>query len=355
MIPCGTSGTSPFCAPARDTSCSRARGFGRIALWLLLAALMLGSTAVSPMVSTSSASLLHDAWPNAPARRLELLGRGIGIVFSPDLSVPDNCRFYQALGFACFQDADWSHVLDQVHRYNVLYPEKRLSTLILETHGTNGNGLKLQDSYDPVAERSYISVGALQERLAPDGIRYVIISACNSGRLLRPEIYKRLNRNNGDRLFLPATRGIVDASRDFEPESSPTTIITPVSSHIETTLVGSVAELSPAARAALLRSVRTLMIVPPREFAVSDMMVQMVTRDSRLELTVNSYVEDLSRQTEPVDLSEGLFRRFITYLNAVAAREEATTHMATSSRRVKPKPKRAGKAAPHRAQPAPGR
>ena len=355
MIPCGTSGRGLYCAPAPDVSRGRPHGFGRFRLSILLAALILGSGALSPLfsLSSSSTSLLRDAWPNAPARRIELLGRGIGIVFSPDLSVPDNCRFYRALGFACFQEADWSRVLDQVHRYNVLYPEKTLSTLILETHGTNGNGLKLQDSYDPGAERSYISVGALQQRLAPDGIRYVIISACNSGRLLRPEIYKQLDRNNGDKLFLPATRGIVDASSDFDPESSPTTIVTPVSSHIETTLVGSVAELSPAARAALLRSVRSLMIAPPQEFAVSDMMVEMVTRDSRLELTANSYVEDLSRQTEPADLSEELFRRFVTYLNAVAAREEATTHMAASSKRAKPK--RAGKAAPHRTQFAPGR
>ena len=80
------------------------------------------------------------------------IGRGIGVVFSPDLSVPDNCRFYQSLGFACFQGADWEVILDDVHRYNVLYPERRIFTLVLETHGTNGNGLKLQTSYDPAAD-----------------------------------------------------------------------------------------------------------------------------------------------------------------------------------------------------------
>lgn len=322
-------------------------------VWLLLGTILLTSGVVCPLfpLGSSSANLLRDAWPNAPARRLELLGRGIGIVFSPDLSVPDNCRFYQALGFACFQEADWSRVLDQVHRYNVLYPEKQLSTLVLETHGTNGNGLKLQQSYDPAADRSYISVGALQERLAPDGIRYVIISACNSGRLLRPEIYNRLDPNNGDRLFLPATRGIVDASPEFDSRGNPTLIITPVSSHIETTLVGAVAELSAGARRVLLRSARTLMIVPPKEFAVSDMMAQMVTRDSRLELTADSYVDDLSRQTQSVDTSEQLFRRFVTYLNAVAARQEATTHLASTHKKGKPKATRKG---PARAASAPG-
>lgn len=322
----------------------------RLVMFVAIAALW--SAPISALSATST-NLLREAWPNAPARRMELLGRGIGIVFSPDLSVPNNCLFYRALGFACFQDADWLRVLDQIHRYNVLYPEKPLSTLVLETHGTNGNGLKLQDSYDPLADRSYISVGALQERLAPDGIRHVIVSACNSGRLLRPAIYNRIDRNNGDKLFLPATRGIVDASDDFHPEGNPTTILTPVSSHIETTLVGSITELSPTARQILVRSARSLMIAPPKEFAVSDMLVQMVTRDSRLELTANRYVDELSRQTEPVDLSEGLFRRFITYLNAVAAREEVTTHLAARGGKGKAKPSK--KPAAHAAVPAPGR
>src|SRR5205807_2394582 len=129
--------------------------------------------------------------------RIDQIGHGIGVVFSPDLSVSDNCRFYQALGFACFQDADWSRVLDEIHRYNIDHPDRRISTLILETHGTNGNGLKLQRSYNPQAERSYISVGALQQRLEPEGIYNVMISACNAGRLLRPYIYNQLDPYNG--------------------------------------------------------------------------------------------------------------------------------------------------------------
>ncbi len=348
----------PGVVPRRD-GCSAGRRPSKSDVapirFVLLGLIFLVSGTLPPLfaLEPTSASLLRDAWPNVPARRLELMGKGIGIVFSPDLSVPDNCRFYRSLGFACFQEADWSRVLDQVHRYNVLYPEKQLSTLVLETHGTNGNGLKLQQSYDPAADRSYISVGALQEHLAPDGIRFVIISACNSGRLLRPEIYNRLDPNNGDKLFLPATRGIVNASRDFDPQGNTALIITPLSSHIETTLVGTISELSIAARQALLRSARTLMVPPPKEFAVSDMMAQMVTRDSRLELTTNSFVDDLSRQTESVDRSEQLFRRFITYLNAIAAREEAATHLASAHKNAKTKtarkaPARASAPSPRR-------
>jgi hypothetical protein len=269
----------------------------------------------------SSLRLLDRAWPDVASRRVNEIGRGVGVVFSPDLSVADNCRFYESLGFACFQDADWEKVLDAVHRHNVLYPERRIFTLILETHGTNGNGLKLQTSYAPDAERSYISAGALQQRLEPEGIYYVIISACNSGRLLRPAIYNQLDPNNGDKLFLPATKGIVNASPDFVASRSAVMIITPESSHIETTLVGKIAELSPSARRAITDSAKSLGIIPPTEFAVSDMMTGMLTRDSHLLLSSGSYVDQLSRAAAPVDRSEQLFTKFVRYVNAVAAKQ----------------------------------
>jgi hypothetical protein len=272
-------------------------------------------------IDIASAGLLNHAWPNVASTRISDIGRGIGVVFSPDLSVDDNCRFYQSLGFACFQGADWEKVLDDVHRYNVLYPERRIFTLVLETHGTNGNGLKVQTSYDPDAERSYVSAGALQQKLEPEGIYYVIISACNSGRLLRPSIYNQLDPNNGDKLFLPATKGIVNASPDFIASRSAVTIITPQSSHIETTLVGKVAELSPASRRAITESARTLGIVPPKEFAVSDMMVAMLTRDPQLRLDSGTYVDELSRDTAPVDRSEQLFTKFVRFVNRVAAKQ----------------------------------
>lgn len=277
------------------------------------------------LLTTSAAALdngprlLDRAWPALPVRSVSAIGSGIGVVFSPDLSVPDNCRFYEALGFACFQGDDWEKILDDVHRHNVLYPERRIFTLVLETHGTNGNGLKLQTSYDPDAGRSYISAGALQQRLEPEGIYYVIISACNSGRLLRPAIYNQLDPNNGDKLFLPATNGIVNASPDFVASRSAVTIITPQSSHIETTLVGKVAELSVSSRRAITEASRNLGITPPKEFAVSDMMVAMLTRDPHLQLTAGTYVDQLNREMSTVDRSEQLFRKFVRFVNGVAA------------------------------------
>ncbi|MBV9067245.1 MAG: hypothetical protein JO093_17235 [Acidobacteria bacterium] len=291
----------------------------------LLPLLCLVAAVRGAALDNSSLHLLDRAWPDVASRNVSEIGRGVGVVFSPDLSVPDNCRFYESLGFACFQDADWEKVLDAVHRHNVLYPERRIFTLILETHGTNGNGLKLQTSYDPDAGRSYISAGALQQRLEPEGIYYVIISACNSGRLLRPAIYNQLDPNNGDKLFLPATKGIVNASPDFVASRSAVMIITPESSHIETTLVGKIAELSPSARRAITDSAKSLGIKPPTEFAVSDMMTAMLTRDSQLQLSSGSYVDELSRAAATVDRSEQLFTKFVRYVNAVSAKQYPPT------------------------------
>ncbi len=304
-------------------------------LSLVTVLLLLCTSRAASALEPSSIHLLNSAWPDAPAAKVSEIGRGIGVVFSPDLSVPGNCRFYEALGFACFQDADWNRVLDGVHQHNVLYPERRIFTLVLETHGTNGNGLKLQTSYAPTADRSYISVGALQERAEPEGIYYVIISACNSGRLLRPYIRDELDPYNGDRLFLPATCGLLNASPDFDSSRSPVTIIAPESSHIETTLVGAIRELAPQTRRVIAASARALRFVPPTQFAISDMMMQILIRDPRLQLVVGEPVDVLSPEVAPVDRSEELFRFFVTYLKAVAHEQAASkvAQQAKSARR----------------------
>src|SRR5262249_3695321 len=109
------------------------------------------------------------------------------------------------------------------------------------------------------------------------------------------------------------------------------TILTPRSSHIEATLVGSVSELAPRTRNAIVASARALHITPPAQFAVSDMMGQMLTRDSRLELAANRYGEDRSEVIKPADSSEALFKKFVNYLNAAAAREKVTSRVAQRS------------------------
>jgi hypothetical protein len=268
--------------------------------------------------------LLAKAWPASSVAGLRDVGAGVGIVFSPDLSVTGNCNFYAALGFACFESADWLEILSGIHAWNLANPGHRIKTLILETHGTNGNGLKVQTGKKDGDDRSYISVGALQEWLEPVGVRHIIISACNSGRLLRPEIYLKLDRNNGDKLFLPATRGIIDATDSFDPARNPITVITPGASQIETTLVGSLRELAPSTREAIEQAAKAHGVKLPTQFAISEMLIKMLLRDPSLELRTGAWVEELSKiQTSP-QASERIFNAFVAHLNYVAARDPRT-------------------------------
>ena len=290
------------------------------------------------MADDATSVLIARVWPYNPYARLSETGHGVGIVFTPDLSVPGNCRFYESLGFACFEDADWSRVLDDIRLHNIFHPENRIRTLLLETHGTNGNGLKLQRGHDPNADRSYISVGALQERLEPDGIRYIIISACNSGRLLRPSIYRTLDPNPGDKLFLPPTCGIVSASAGFDPSRSRVTVIAPGASHIETSLAGYVRELAPVTRKLIADAAKAKHIRPPVQFAVSDMLMEMLLRDPNLTLTTSGYVDALSKEVQPETASEALYKSFVGYLDGLARRELPSFKVATATK-AKPKPR----------------
>lgn len=291
---------------------------------ILLALLLLAATASAERTEV----LLAKAWPAPPVASLEGIGSGVGIVFSPDLSVPGNCRFYTALGFACFDSADWLQILSDIHAHNISKPRQKIKTLILETHGTNGNGLKVQTGKKETDDRSYISVGALQEWLEPVGLKHIIISACNSGRLMRPEIYLKLDRNTGDKLFLPATRGIIDATDSFDPKRNPITVITPGASHIETTLVGSLRELAPSTREALERAAKARDVKLPVQFAVSEMLIKMLLRDPQLELRTGAWVEELSKvQTSP-QASERIFTAFVAHLNFLAAKD---TRLQTAS------------------------
>jgi hypothetical protein len=270
-----------------------------------------------------TATLLARAWPAAPYADLDNIGAGVGIVFSPDLSVAGKCRFYRAIGFACFESADWLKILSEIHAHNMGEPTRRIRTLILETHGTNGHGLKVQKGKKETDDRSYISVAALQEWVEPVGVRHIIISACNSGRLLRPEIYLKLNRDPGDPLFLPATLGIIDATDEFDPRRARTVVITPGTSHIETTLVGSLRELAPSTRNALTAAAKSRSIKLPKQFAVSEMLIQMMLRDPELKLRSGAEgTEELSKEETPPDASERIFQAFVDHLNYIAARDQ---------------------------------
>ena len=296
-------------APSRASTSSWRRA-AAIALFVLPAC------GVAAQADDWTTALLERALPAAGSTPLSEIGKGIGIVFSPDLSVPRNCDFYDALGFACFDSPDWRVVLSGIHAYNETHADAPVRTLILETHGTNGNGLKLQAGKSNRDARSYISVGGLQERLEPDGIELVIISACNSGRLLRPSIYRNLNPRNGDRLFLAPTLGILGASAEWRAEESSVEVVTPASSHIETTLIGELRELEPATRDAIVKNLTSRGMSAPPEFAVSDMLIQMLIRDPQLRLQTGQHADQLSAAMSSPAESERLFRAFVAYLAA---------------------------------------
>jgi hypothetical protein len=163
----------------------------------------------------------------------------------------------------------------------------------------------------------------LQEKLEGVGVRLCVVGACNAGRLFRPEIYKKLNPQPHDRLFLPATLGIIDSSTDYDPLKSKLIVVRRAESELETTTDGDTSELSPIAREVLgLEQANTPALVKrPLHFAVSNLLIQMLIHDPRLKLTSSGYANEKSRQDLTEEESDALFQRFLTYLNGVAAGE----------------------------------
>jgi hypothetical protein len=243
----------------------------------------------------------------ASAGDLERLGEGVAIVFSPDFADPHNRLFYESLGFFYIETPDWRKAVRAVSRHNET-GDVPIRVLVVETHGTNGNGLKLQASPSRRSGRSYISIGALQEQMERAGVEIIVLSACNSGRLLRPEIYNALDRSTDDPLFLPATLGIVNASAGFDSKRSPVRVLRRIQSNLETLLHAETRELDASVRHVLHGEGASW------RFAVSTMLIQLMTRDETLELTAEGYETEKSRDEFSARRSEELFRRFGAFL-----------------------------------------
>jgi hypothetical protein len=284
-----------------------------------------GSNPVAEASNNSITAL--DIWPgDTHFNRLSEIGRGRGIIFSPDLSLPTNRRFYERLGFAYFEDADWRAVIRQVRAHNQQRPDERIEVLIVESHGTNGNGLKLQESHDPHARRSYISVGALQEKLEGNGVRLCVITACNAGRLFQPQIYRALNKHTNDPLFLPATLGIINASPHYTPKPNSPRVVYPGKSDLETINYGETGEFAPVTRTLLgvetdERNQSSAQKSHGVGFVISDILVQLLVHDPRLVLKTDGYVRELSRANFTNDESEELYQRFLALIDGIALSE----------------------------------
>jgi len=279
--------------------------------------------------ATPKANPIAEVWPaNIPIKHISDVGSHKAVIFSPDFAATGNRDFYEKLGFLYIEDANWRNALNQIVARNYWHPEDRIVTVILETHGTNGNGLKLQTGPAPRAARSYISIGALQEKLDGLGVSLCVVGACNSGRLFRPEIFKTLNPEPHDRLFLPPTLGIINASKEYDPAKSKMTVVRRAASEIETTTDGDTSELSPVARIVLgLEEEAAPSRIPRRlRFAVSNLLIQMLIHDPRLELTSSGYANEKSKNDLSEDESDVLFQRFVTFIDGVAAREYQAAH-----------------------------
>ncbi|HET7710321.1 MAG TPA: hypothetical protein VFL80_00160, partial [Thermoanaerobaculia bacterium] len=112
-----------------------------------------------------------------------------------------------------------------------------------------------------------------------------------------------------------------NASAAWSPRRSRVVVLTPAVSQIESTLVGRIRELAPATRKVLADAAKERGVRLPKEFAISDLMMQMLLRDSRLELKRASHVDELSKETFAVDASERLFTTLVAHLNSRAAAE----------------------------------
>ena len=265
---------------------------------------------------------IADPWADSHAYvRLSEIGRGKGVVFSPDISVPGNRKFYESLGFAYFEDPDWRKVLAEIQAFNRSRPESAIKVLLVQTHGTNGHGLKLQASTKRQSLRSYISIGALQEGLESAGVRLCIIAACNAGRLFRPAIYQRLDEQSTDPLFLPPTLGIVNASDGFNPRASSVTIARRTDK-LEITHKDDAEMFSEKTRATLKLGVETVgRRKRAARFVVSYLLVQLILHDPRLDLTTTGYQEKTSRRELTSKKRIELLENFFDYLEKIAARD----------------------------------
>jgi hypothetical protein len=247
------------------------------------------------------------------AARLKKLGERRAIVFSPDFAASGNRQFYEGLGFLYLESADWRWVLKEIMQVNRSRAEGSIREIFFETHGSNGNGLKLQRSQSPKAPRSYISLGALQEKLAAAGVERAILGACNTGRLYRPEIYKKLNMAVKDPTVLPATLGVINASPGFDPSKSPVKLVRRTESRLEQTSEGQYRELPESVRRALDLPDST------KPFTVSNMFIQTILSDDRLRVTSAGYVRKLSKEVESEPDNEAIFQSFLKFLDDLAS------------------------------------
>jgi hypothetical protein len=243
--------------------------------------------------------------------RLQSVGRGMAIVFSPDLAPPTTCSFYSRLGFLCIRDASWRSASSKIEAFNRNSRKGHfVRTVIIESHGANGNALKLQDGRRETDKRSYASVAALDEQLYASGIRTCIINACNAGRLFRPEVYRALDRWAFDRLLLPATSGGLTPSAAYNRTNPRVAFLIPRLNQLQSLTVADVREFDARTRKRLG--------VEEGSYVISDTLIQILLRKRPAAVVPPKGTDVLMRTTLTAQRGEQLFREFRTWLNQQA-------------------------------------
>src|SRR5262245_3223174 len=305
-------------------------GLGLIALLLNDdPALQLSRASIISVLPEARAHTVKGHDLTAASTKLKKLGERRAIVFSPDFAATGNRELYEGLGFKYWETANWRVVLKEIKQYNSAHPDEALREIFFETHGSNGHGLKLQESDLRSAPRSYISLGALQEHLGEAGVERAILTACNTGRLYRPEIYKKLNLSVKDPTVLPATLGVINASPKFKPSSSKVKLVRRTDSRIEQTSEGYYYELPASVRRALELSPSS------NTFTVSNMFIQMMVKDDQLETTSSGYVRKISDSTESEGVNESIFQSFLKFLDDLATDQTSLRRSRIEDRRSK--------------------
>jgi hypothetical protein len=260
----------------------------------------------------------REVWrAHSPYLTIDEIGSGKGIVFSPDLSEPGNREFYRALGFAYFEDPDWHVVLEQIKAYNATHSRNRIETLLVLSHGTNGDALKLQSGSRQDAPRSYIAPAALQEGLEGTGIRFCLLAACNAGRLFRPENYLNVRAEAGNRLFETPTLGIINATVDFNPAKSSIKIARRAESHLEVINECDLSELSPETIAELAQGAESGLTAASR-IAVPEMLIQLLLKDNALRLILGGSEIEKSRAETVDKVRESRITNFLDLVDSLS-------------------------------------
>jgi hypothetical protein len=262
------------------------------------------------MLTATSLTFLMSGRPAMPVgeARLGTIGEGTAIIFSPDLAPSSTCAFYSRLGFLCIRDASWASVVSTIDAANRRSGKRpAIRTVIIESHGANGNALKLQDGRREADKRSYASVAALDERLYASGVHTCIINACNAGRLFRPEVYRQLDRWTFDRLLLPATAGWLLPSRAYDRTAPRVAFLIPRLNQLQSLTLANVGELDARTRERLR--------LDKGAYVISDTLIQLLTEDDRAAVVPAKATYTLARTSLSAHRGEQLLRAFHAWLS----------------------------------------